>query len=119
MSSPTSHPLIPESLGPGTEIPGSGEVRYGSQADLPRMAPLPKPTPAERAALMESLADVIRNCPCAPIPDGVLTPLRRLAARAGTPVLSGCPRCLAMPYDVIGPLADTLEPLALTPGAPR
>ena len=59
-----------------------------------------------RAARLAEFDQVAASCPCAPIPDAVLIPLRQLVARAGLPALTGCPRCRSVPWDVLNPLAE-------------
>src|SRR6266566_945303 len=68
---------IPEALGPASETSGGG-LSYGVPGL--RAGPMPVPSREERAARLAEFDQVAAHCPCAPIPDAVLIPLRQLVA---------------------------------------
>jgi hypothetical protein len=98
----------PEARGPGSETTG-GELVYGVPGW--RSGPMPGPTAAEREAERELREQLTASCQCSVIPAVILYQLAGLAAqgRRAVRVGSGCPRCRAVPAQLIGHLADALD----------
>jgi hypothetical protein len=108
----------PESLGPATETAGGGYV-YGCPAtalDRCRCRPQPNGKPSGAA-----VAELMSSCACSVIPAGVILQLRELATQARRAVRegSGCPRCRAVPAQLIDQLADALDAAHGKTGAVR
>jgi hypothetical protein len=98
----------PESYGPATEHP-SGAFTYG-QPGL-RSGPMTTPSQAEREAEAQLRDQLAASCVCRPIPATVLIQLAALARDSHRAVRegSGCPRCRAVPAQLINHLADALD----------
>ena len=102
-------PAPPESAGPAVESPG-GEIIYGAASGY-RSGPLPTRTAAEREAEHQLRAGLAASCACAAIPAVIIAQLAQLATDARRVVRegSGCPRCRAVPAQLISRLADALD----------
>jgi hypothetical protein len=104
----------PEAAGPATEGPG-GTLIYDVPSGV-RVVHPGLPSPEERAAEAEARAERIRNCYCAPVPSGVLTQLAQLAAQAGMRGWEGgCPRCRAVPHNLVDSIAGALNEASREP----
>jgi hypothetical protein len=97
----------PEAAGPAVETSGGGLAygRPGAQA-----GPMPVPSQAEREREAQLRERLMGSCQCAVIPGGVLAQLAELAtvARLVPAESIGCPRCRAVPQQLVGQLVAAI-----------